>query len=172
MLEQAPLHGSPISALFRCGPFQVSVLRWNEPQHDAVGAGLVVSSCALGSWLCRAHYRACYAVAGMDRYVLQQPPRPKWSASRTPGQMSPGWGVYPSVETHRFGAHSGRRRSALSGAKTPSATSTRVILLQTESRDRRRKSRAAVTAKLARVAYSLVKFDQPCRGRFEVRLPQ
>ncbi len=48
---------------------------------------------------------------------------------------------------------------------------TRYIAADPESRDRRRKARTAVTAKLARVAYSLVKFDRPYRGRFEVGLP-
>lgn len=48
---------------------------------------------------------------------------------------------------------------------------TRYIAPDPENRDRRRKARTAVTAKLARVAYSLVKFDRPYRGRFEVCLP-
>jgi transposase len=48
---------------------------------------------------------------------------------------------------------------------------TRYIAADPENRDRRRKARTAVTAKLARVAYSLVKFDRPYRGRFEVGLP-
>jgi transposase len=48
---------------------------------------------------------------------------------------------------------------------------TRYITADPENRDRRRKARTAVTAKLARVAYSLVKFDRPYRGRFEVGLP-
>jgi len=47
----------------------------------------------------------------------------------------------------------------------------RYIAADPENRDRRRKARTAVTAKLARVAYSLVKFDRPYRGRFEVGLP-
>lgn len=48
---------------------------------------------------------------------------------------------------------------------------TRYIAADPDNRDRRRKARTAVTAKLARVAYSLVKFDRPYRGRFEVCLP-
>jgi transposase len=48
---------------------------------------------------------------------------------------------------------------------------TRYVAPDPENRDRRRKARTAVTAKLARVAYSLVKFDRPYRGRFEVGLP-
>lgn len=48
---------------------------------------------------------------------------------------------------------------------------TRYVARDPENRDRRRKARTAVTAKLARVAYSLVKFDRPYRGRFEVGLP-
>jgi transposase len=48
---------------------------------------------------------------------------------------------------------------------------TRYIAPDPENPDRRRKARTAVTAKLARVAYSLVKFDRPYRGRFEVGLP-
>lgn len=47
----------------------------------------------------------------------------------------------------------------------------RYIAADPENRDRRRKARTAVTAKLARVAYSMVKFDRPYRGRFEVGLP-
>lgn len=37
--------------------------------------------------------------------------------------------------------------------------------------DLKRKARTAVTAKLARVAYAVVKFSRPYRGRFEVGLP-
>jgi len=48
---------------------------------------------------------------------------------------------------------------------------TRYVAPDPDNRDRRRKARTAVTAKLARVAYSLVKFDRPYRGRFEVGLP-
>jgi transposase len=48
---------------------------------------------------------------------------------------------------------------------------TRYVARDPDNRDRRRKARTAVTAKLARVAYSLVKFDRPYRGRFEVGLP-
>ena len=48
---------------------------------------------------------------------------------------------------------------------------TRYIAADPDNADRRRKARTAVTAKMARVAYALVKFDVPYRGRFEVGLP-
>lgn len=47
----------------------------------------------------------------------------------------------------------------------------RYITSDPENADLRRKARTAVTAKMARVAYALIKFDQPYRCRFEQALP-
>ena len=47
----------------------------------------------------------------------------------------------------------------------------RSIAAAPDNADLKRKARTAVTAKLARVAYALVKFNRPYRGRFEVGLP-
>lgn len=47
----------------------------------------------------------------------------------------------------------------------------RYITTDPGNADLRRKARTAVTAKLARVAYALIKFDRPYRCRFEQRLP-
>jgi transposase len=47
----------------------------------------------------------------------------------------------------------------------------RYVAADPTSADLRRKAHTAVTAKMARVAYALVKFDRPYRGRFEVGLP-
>jgi len=47
----------------------------------------------------------------------------------------------------------------------------RYITRDPDNADLRRKARTAVTAKMARVAYALIKFDRPYRCRFEQGLP-
>ena len=48
---------------------------------------------------------------------------------------------------------------------------TRYIAADPNNADLKRKAHTAVTAKMARVAYALVKFDRPYRNRFEIGLP-
>jgi hypothetical protein len=47
----------------------------------------------------------------------------------------------------------------------------RYIARAPEDADLRRKARTAVTAKMARIVYALIKHDQPYRHRFELGLP-